>query len=234
LKENKSEQLRKAWSIVRKPNLKFRISKVMKIKVCGMRDADNIAAVARLAPDYMGFIFYERSPRFAGGLPPEALGTLLPGTLRVGVFVNAARDYISAQAARYRLDLLQLHGDESPADCAWFKPGYGVIKAFGVQEEEDLAATHRYEGLCDYFLFDTKTRQRGGSGRKFDHRLLASYHSPTPFFLSGGIAPEDATAIAALRFPACEALDINSRFEASPGVKNVAQVGNFIETVRKF
>ncbi|MDR3367368.1 MAG: phosphoribosylanthranilate isomerase [Prevotellaceae bacterium] len=204
----------------------------MKVKVCGMKDADNVAAIARLEPDYMGLIFYDRSPRFAGGLPPEALGSLSPRTLRVGVFVNAARDYIAAQAVRYRLDLLQLHGDESPADCAWFKSGYGIIKAFGVQTAADFTATHRYEGLCDYFLFDTKSPQRGGSGEKFDHRLLKSYNSPTPFFLSGGIAPEDAANMAALCFPSCEALDVNSRFEVLPGVKNVAEVGRFIGAVR--
>jgi phosphoribosylanthranilate isomerase len=204
----------------------------MKIKVCGMREAGNIAEVARLQPDYMGFIFYERSPRFAGSLPPEALDALSAKTLRVGVFVNAARAYIAAQAVRYRLDLLQLHGDETPADCAWLKSGYGIIKAFGVQSAADFAATHRYEGVCDYFLFDTKTTLRGGSGRKFDHRLLASYHSQTPFFLSGGIAPADVAGIAALRLPRCEAIDVNSRFELSPGVKNAVEVGKLIDAIR--
>lgn len=197
-----------------------------------MKEADNIAQIARLQPDYMGFIFYERSPRFIGDLPPSALNALPEETLRVGVFVNAAREYIATQAVRYHLNLLQLHGDETPTDCEYFKFGYSLIKAFGIQSAEDFAATHRYEGVCDYFLFDTKTTQRGGSGEKFDHRLLLSYRSQTPFFLSGGIAPEDAASLAALRFPCCEALDLNSRFELSPGVKNVAEVGKFIKAVR--
>lgn len=198
-----------------------------------MREAGNIAAVARLQPDYMGFIFYDRSPRFAGSLPPEALNTLSAKTLRVGVFVNAAREYIAEQAVRYRLDLLQLHGDETPADCAWFKSaGYGVIKAFGIAAAADFAAAHRYEEACSYFLFDTKAPQRGGSGKKFDHRLLASYHSKTPFFLSGGIAAADVAAIAALRLTRCEALDVNSRFERSPGVKDAAALGNLISAIR--
>ncbi|MDR0688277.1 MAG: phosphoribosylanthranilate isomerase [Prevotellaceae bacterium] len=206
----------------------------MKVKVCGMREAGNIAEVARLQPDYMGFIFYERSPRFAGGLMPEALSVLPAETLRVGVFVNAEKDYILRQAARYRLDLLQLHGDETPAACAALKKsGYGIIKAFGVQSAADFGATHRYEEACAYFLFDAKTPQRGGSGKKFDHRLLASYSGKTPFFLSGGIAPEDTATVAALRLPRCAAVDINSRFESSPGVKNAAEVGRFIEAVRE-
>lgn len=205
----------------------------MKIKVCGMREASNIADVARLQPDYMGFIFYERSPRFVGALPPDALEALSPETLRVGVFVNATRSHIIEQAARYRLDLLQLHGDETPAECAYFrKSGYSVIKAFGIRSEADFAALHRYEEACSYFLFDTKTAQRGGSGRKFDHRLIASYCGKTPFFLSGGIAPEDAANIADFRQLCCEALDVNSCFESSPGVKNVAEVEKFIGAVR--
>ncbi|MDR1417318.1 MAG: phosphoribosylanthranilate isomerase [Prevotellaceae bacterium] len=204
----------------------------MKIKVCGMKEASNIAEVAQLQPDYMGFIFYERSPRFAEGLPPSALDALSDKTLRVGVFVNAAEAYIARQAARYRLDLLQLHGDETPAGCARLKSGYKIIKAFGVQSEADFAALHRYEEVCDYFLLDTKTPLRGGSGEKFDHQLLAGYHSKVPFFLSGGIAPKDAASLTDLQLPCCEAFDINSRFELSPGVKNVAEVGKFIEAIR--
>ncbi|MDR1342531.1 MAG: phosphoribosylanthranilate isomerase [Prevotellaceae bacterium] len=204
----------------------------MKIKVCGMKEARNIAEVARLQPDYMGFIFYSRSPRFAEGLPPDTLEALPPETLRAGVFVNAARDYVARQAARYRLDLLQLHGDETPDDCARLKSGYKIIKAFGIQSEADFAALHRYEGVCDYFLLDTKTPLRGGSGEKFDHRLLVGYRSKTPFFLSGGIAPGDAANLADLRLPCCEALDVNSCFEASPGVKNVAALQKFIEAIR--
>lgn len=204
----------------------------MKIKVCGMMDSVNIAEVARLQPDYMGFIFYEGSPRFAGNLPPEALDALSAATLRVGVFVNAAREYIAAQAARYRLDLLQLHGDETPAHCAWFKSAYGVIKAFGVQSAADFAAAQRYEKVCDYFLFDTKTTLRGGSGLQFDHRLLATYRGQTPFFLSGGIAPEDIPAIASLHLPRCEAIDVNSRVERSPGLKNAAAVEKLITAAR--
>ncbi|MDR3189178.1 MAG: phosphoribosylanthranilate isomerase, partial [Prevotellaceae bacterium] len=144
----------------------------------------------------------------------------------------APREYILAQAARYRLQLLQLHGDETPDECAFFKSGYPVIKAFGIQAEADFAVTAQYEEACNYFLFDAKTALRGGSGKKFDHRLLASYHGQTPFFLSGGIAPTDAADIAALRLPRCKAIDINSRFEISSGVKSAAEVGRFIETVR--
>ncbi|MDR0710935.1 MAG: phosphoribosylanthranilate isomerase [Prevotellaceae bacterium] len=205
----------------------------MKIKVCGMKEARNIAEIAQLQPDYMGFIFYDRSPRFAEELPPEALEVLSPKTQRVGVFVNATREYIRRQAARYRLDLLQLHGDETPAECAYLKQsGYNIIKAFGIQSAADIEAMRSYEEMCSYFLLDTKTAQRGGSGEKFDYRLLANNHSKTPFFLSGGIAPEDAVSLTALQLPCCKAIDINSRFELLPGVKNVVEVGKFIEAIR--
>lgn len=204
----------------------------MKIKVCGMRDERNIAQVAALEPDYMGFIFHPGSPRFAGGLDPEALSVLGPHIGRVGVFVGAEPEYILAQAQKYALGLLQLHGDEPPELCARLRERAAVIKAFGIGSRGDLEAVQAYEGACDYLLFDTRSAARGGSGRQFDHGLLAAYGGSTPYFLSGGLSPADAVKMAAFGDARCVAADINSRFETAPGVKDAAAVRKFIETIR--
>lgn len=227
----------------------------MKLKVCGMRDPDNIAAIARLNPDFMGLIFYAPSPRYAGGLAPEALDILSPVTKRVGVFVDADEQTVRETATKYRLNYVQLHGGESPEMCASLRRDYGVIKAFGVATAADLAATQAYEGMCDLYVFDTKTPLHGGSGRRFDHSILAAYTGRTPYLLSGGITPDDADEFAASRRDTpgdtgaivasrrlasqvaqfdsrCVGFDINSRFETAPGVKDSRLVKQFIETFK--
>ncbi len=197
-----------------------------------MREAENIAAVARLEPDYLGFIFYEKSPRFAGELAPSALKSLPRTIRRVGVFVDAPEESIREIAEAYGLDLLQLHGDETPEMCARLREIRPVIKAFGIENEEDVKKSEHYAGTCDYFLFDTRTPARGGSGRPFDHRLLVHYTGPVPYLLSGGLGPADAARLAAIDDPRCVAVDVNSRFESVPGVKDPALVQPFIETIK--
>jgi phosphoribosylanthranilate isomerase len=199
-----------------------------------MRNAVNIAEVAMLEPDYMGFVFYDRSPRYAVELNHTVLGILSPKTLSVGVFVNAKPEHIVGMAEHYRFGALQLHGDESPEYCAELKAGCTceIIKAFGIKSGEDFASALDYEHVCDYFLFDTKTELRGGSGDKFDHSLLASYRGKTPFFLSGGITPADAENIRANLHPLCIGVDINSGFEILPGLKDVERIKKFIEFFR--
>lgn len=205
----------------------------MKVKVCGMRDARNIAEIARLGPDFMGFIFYERSPRFAVGLEPAALDVLRDRTKRVGVFVDAAEQYIRETAERYRLDFVQLHGNESPEFCASLRNGdFGVVKAFGIADGSDLIRAKRYEGMCDFYVFDTKTPAHGGSGRQFDHSVLQAYGGTTPYLLSGGIAPDYIPCPQITDDPRFMGFDINSRFETAPGVKDVAAVEKFIKFVR--
>jgi phosphoribosylanthranilate isomerase len=204
----------------------------MKVKVCGMRQAQNIAEIARIEPDYMGFIFYDRSPRFAGGLDPEVLNLLPAATKRVGVFVDAPEKYIREMAKIYGLDYLQLHGNESPRLCMNLKAGYGVIKAFGVERAEDLKRTAGYEGACDYFLFDTKTVAHGGSGRKFDHSILTACKFETPYLLSGGLSAADAASLTKTGDKRCVGFDLNSRFEITPGVKNPVLIKEFIETIK--
>jgi phosphoribosylanthranilate isomerase len=205
---------------------------MMKIKVCGMRDPHNIAQIALLKPDYMGFIFYARSPRFVGSLPPKALGGLTSDIRRIGVFVNAPEAYMLEMAERYRLDGVQLHGGESPELCACLRQKYTVIKAFGVASEADLRAADDYAGVCDLFLFDTKTPAHGGSGQVFDHTILSAYTGVTPYFLSGGISEADAASLIEWEDDRCVGVDINSRFESAPGIKDAKAVERFITILR--
>lgn len=200
----------------------------MLIKVCGMREAENIRRVAATGADWMGFIFYPRSPRAI-----KESDIIDCPQRRVGVFVDATPEEMMEKATRYRLDYLQLHGSESPEVCyALQKRGFAVIKAFSVATETDLAATADYEGRADYFLFDTKCPSHGGSGRKFDWSVLATYHGSTPFLLSGGINPESAEAILRFRHPQLAGIDINSGFETAPAVKDTEKIKAFIETIK--
>ena len=204
----------------------------MKIKVCGMGKPENIAEIASLKPDYMGFIFYEPSPRFVGNLDPLALDVLSANTLRVGVFVDAPLDYAIQQAETYKFDLLQLHGHETLEYCAALQNKYAIIKTFGIDRETDFAQISEYEYVCNYFLFDTKTELYGGSGKKFDHNLLDGYNGKKPFFLSGGISLEDANNLQINCPDLCNAIDINSRFETAPGIKDRNKIQKFIEIIR--
>jgi phosphoribosylanthranilate isomerase len=203
----------------------------MKIKVCGMREPDNIRRVGELPIDYMGFIFYPKSPRYAGNLAPEI--PQLPANIRkTGVFVSESVENISAVVDEWGLNVVQLHGHESPEDCRRLKaahPALEIIKAFSVAEAADFAPTVAYESLCDYFLFDTKTPHYGGSGRAFDWKLLEAYRGQTPFFLSGGISAGDAEAIRNIRHPLFYGLDLNSRFERTAGEKDVEKLQQFLK-----
>lgn len=209
----------------------------MRVKVCGMRSPLNIQAVAQLEIDWMGFIFYERSPRaIAADTPPEALQ--LPGgrrIRRVGVFVDASAERIIATCGRYGLDVVQLHGHESPELCHTLqKRGFGVIKAFPIGDDPaDLAATAAYEGRVDYFLFDTRCAGYGGSGRPFDWSLLRRYEGETPFLLSGGLRPESLEALRTFQHPRLAGIDLNSGFESAPGVKDEQLLRTFIEQLKQ-
>lgn len=203
----------------------------MIIKVCGMREPENIRAVEALGIDLMGFIFWPRSSRFVGEKP-----SYLPRNCRrVGVFVDAALPDILAAGEDFRLDVIQLHGHESPEAIAALKaciPGVCVVKSLAVAGLEDLEQTEDYADVCDAFLFDTKGRLPGGNGRQFDWSVLQRYQGRLPFLLSGGIGPDDAQRIRAFQFPGCIGIDLNSRFETEPGVKDVDALRTFIETIR--
>jgi phosphoribosylanthranilate isomerase len=200
-------------------------------KVCGMRERENILAMLELKPDFLGFIFYPPSSRFVGQELDEALLRLLPAqTKKVGVFVNAEEEQIKAEVEKYELQAVQLHGEESPDMCRKLKDqGLTVFKAFAIDDDFDFDVLKPFEGSCDYFLFDTKGPQYGGNGRAFNWEVLQRYSGTTPFFLSGGIGPEHAEQIGQLDLPALRGLDLNSRFETAPALKDVTQVASFFK-----
>lgn len=222
------------------------------IKVCGMRHADNIRQVEALGPDWMGLIFWPRSSRCVDRCPDY----LPTRARRVGVFVDQPADEIVRIARDYRLDAIQLHGHETPADLCRLRTALdaargarpdgqaadttaaagtapALIKAFSISTAADLERTADYDGAADYLLFDTKTPLAGGSGRQFDWRVLDAYHGTTPFLLSGGIGPDDTGRLAAFHHPRCIGIDLNSRFELEPGLKDIGKLKTFIKKIRE-
>ena len=199
------------------------------VKVCGMREAENIRQVEALGIDMMGFIFYPKSSRYVSARP-----AYLPQKCkRVGAFVDEDIENIKRIADEYALDFIQLHGHESPDFIRMLKfkvSGFRfqVIKAFNIATKEDLNATTPYEGLVDYFLFDTKGPSVGGNGEKFDWSVLEAYNGDTPFLLSGGIGPDDAERILDYHHPKCIGIDLNSRFEIEPGIKDITKLKTFL------
>jgi len=206
----------------------------MKIKVCGLTLKENIHDVAGLGPDLMGLIFYPRSPRYVvGKLEPFDLAGLPAGVLKAGVFVNADIKEMIAIFRKYDLDLLQLHGDESPELCKELKDkGIQIIKAFNLYEGFNFASVNDYIPFCRYLLFDTHSGQKGGSGRKFNWKIISDYTLDHPFFLSGGIAPGDAGELLSFHHPSLAGVDVNSRFENSPGIKDIGKLKVFINELR--
>ncbi len=189
----------------------------MKIKICGMKYPENILEVSQLLPDYLGFIFYEKSTRYFDGEIPK-----IPDSIKkVGVFVNAKQDEILSKIKKYNLDLIQLHGNESPEYCQNLKQEkIKIIKVFSIDDNFDFSELNNYEKVCDYFLFDTKGKLHGGNGITFNWKILENYTSKKPFFLSGGIGLEEIKKINGLNLPIF-AIDVNSKFEIKPGLKNV-------------
>ncbi len=207
----------------------------LRIKVCGMREPGNVREVARLPLDYMGFIFYDRSPRFCGGISPDVLaGVAEMGVVPVAVTVDMAADELSRLADIYGVGTLQLHGSETPEVCSVLRSrGFTVWKAMALRSHSDMEKLAGYAGTVDMFLFDTPAENHGGSGRKFDWNLLGAYPLATGFMLSGGISPSDAMLIKRLRFPGLMGVDLNSRFEISPGVKDVALLSEFMAEMKE-
>ena len=216
----------------------------LKLKICGMKDPQNAEKVAALQPDYMGLIFYDKSPRY---VTQEIL--LVDKKIRkTGVFVDAAEAYILEKVEEYDLAAVQLHGNESPEFCRSlkndiFEAGLEVqlIKVFSVGEDFDFELLKAYENEVDFFLFDTKGKNRGGNGSSFNWEIMKKYDSATPFFLSGGIGPEDLPQIKVLysffrkkgKDNPFYGLDVNSRFEISPGLKNEEQLKTFRDQLLK-
>ena len=202
----------------------------MKLKVCGMRETENIAALASLQPDYMGFIFWKPSKRYCTTVPTD-----IPKHIKkVGVFVNETTKQIKSKIKAFELDAVQLHGEEKPNQCAALGSVCEVIKTFRVGPDFDIKTLNPYQDHCTYFLFDTQGPLPGGNGTAFDWELLTGYTLDTPFFLSGGIGLGHVDAIAEIRkrnLP-IHALDINSQFESEPGVKKIEEIEKFKQRVQ--
>jgi len=222
----------------------------VRLKVCGMKYQDNMLEVAALQPNYLGFIFYEKSPRFFNRKIPE-----LPKSIKkAGIFVNASLDYILEKVKKYNLQAVQLHGNESPEFCEALRHPelvsgshpVEIIKVFSIKDEFDFKDLQPYEDVCDYYLFDTKGKLPGGNGYAFNWKVEKDYPSTKPYFLSGGIGLNEVKSIRSfLSFDSaqdelqqessyCYAIDINSKFEIEPGLKDIEQLKKFKEQLRQF
>ena len=204
----------------------------MEIKVCGLKFNNNIIDLVALKPTYMGFICYPASARYIGNLPVEVLKNIPTDIIRTGVFVNENTVEINKLIALYKFDAIQLHGQESPDFCAGFKGKVKVLKAFGVDENFDFDELTPYQDKVDYFLFDTKTSKHGGSGKTFDWQILENYHLSIPFFLSGGLSIENLNEITQISNPQFYGVDLNSKFEDSPGMKNIKQLEKAFKIIK--
>ena len=232
----------------------------MVIKVCGMRDARNIREVSQLGVDMIGMIFYPKSPRYvemqsshAGIIPDYAKEDIgvsdssensskdsSKTPARVGVFVDDMVQNIVTRVVNYHLDYVQLHGNEPREMCENLRltldpdirPGIKIIKAISVSDASDIQKYKEYVGAVDLFLFDTKCKTVGGSGRQFDWQVLEQYDGEVPFLLSGGIGPDDASRLHAFHHPKCIGIDLNSRFEIEPGVKDVEKLKGFLNEIQ--
>jgi phosphoribosylanthranilate isomerase len=201
----------------------------IQLKICGLRD--NYEAVSALRPDFVGLIFYRKSPRYVGkdfAIPPTG-----QKGRRVGVFVNERIEEIMQLARLYELDYVQLHGDESPEVCAQtMQKGIKVIKAFQLHEDFDFHSLKQYRETADYFLFDTKCASYGGSGKSFNWDILQRYDMEKKYFLSGGLGMENLKRLHQLDLRKVQAVDVNSRFEISPGVKDVYALQSFMRKLK--
>ncbi|MEE9362815.1 MAG: phosphoribosylanthranilate isomerase [Cellulophaga sp.] len=210
------------------------------IKVCGMKIPSNMSEVANLQPDYMGFIFWEPSKRFFKGEIPKISNTIK----KVGVFVNARLEEITAKVVHYNLQAIQLHGKETPQFCIFLNDALKntaskveIIKVFSIKDDFDFSELTPFENVCDYYLFDTKGKLPGGNGYTFNWEALSAYPSTKPYFLSGGIGLDELDKVASFfQKPAskyCHAIDVNSKFEIEPGLKHIDKLKKLLKEYGK-
>jgi len=200
-----------------------------------MRNQSNIEDLVKLNPDYIGFIFYPKSKRFVGEQIPDEIQSLIPVYIqKVGVFVDEPFDNLLEKFKSNKLDMIQLHGSELPGYCKRLKKlDIPVIKVFSVDDAFDFETVKPYDPFCDYYLFDTASELRGGSGLKFDWKKLDQYNDDKPFFLSGGIQSTDIEEIKQIARSELYAIDVNSGFEIEPALKDIPKLKSFIEELRK-
>ena len=203
----------------------------MKLKVCGMKYPENMKAVIRLSPDFLGFIFYPKSPRYmAESIKPEDVHDIPSTIKKVGVFVNESVPEISKRMNEYGLDLVQLHGGESPDFCKQVKAmGVGVIKVFHIDASIDWEQLRNYQPFTDYFLFDTKSENYGGTGKSFNWEVLNGYDLEKPYFLGGGVSLENIDMVKKTGKNGPLVLDVNSKFETKPGHKDITLLTKLTE-----
>ena len=206
------------------------MNKELKIKVCGMRDADNIRHLVTLPIDYIGFIFYAKSARFVSEKPEVSIPSSIK---KVGVFVNSSKEEITAKIKEFDLQVVQLHGDESPEFCQKINDlGVETFKAFGINEDFDWESIAAYESKVNYFLFDTKSKQYGGTGQTFNWLKLRGYPYKTPYWLSGGISLENIQEAARFEDNKLYGLDLNSKFEIEPALKKIDSLTQAISIIK--
>lgn len=229
----------------------------MMIKVCGMREAENIQQVMSLGIDFMGLIFYPKSSRYVkqlssrAGIVPDYVNPAVASIDRssstdkpvalVGVFVDDMVQNIVTRVYNFHLDYVQLHGEESPVMIENLRktlvpdisPDIKIIKSLCIREADDVKRWREYKNCVDMFLFDTKCTSYGGSGKKFDWSVLELYDGDIPFLLSGGIGPDDVGRVKNFRHPKCVGIDLNSCFELSPALKDVEKLRKFINEINK-
>ena len=207
----------------------------MIVKVCGMRDAENIRELDRLhIADWMGFIFYPKSSRYVATLPEY----MPQYSKRIGVFVNEDIHNIVRICKDFNLHIIQLHGNESPDYCRQLKnavgPDVGIMKTIPLSTSADMLQSQSFQDCSDYLLFETKCSGYGGSGQQFDWHILDGYNGDRPFLLTGGIGPEDAEKIKQFTHPKMAGIDLNSRFESGPAVKDIRALNQFINKLRSY
>lgn len=206
----------------------------LKIKVCGMKYQANIKALAVLEPDFIGFIFYPPSKRFIGvEFEKQDIEHLNSAIKRTAVFVNAQFHEIVEFANLYGVKTLQLHGEETPELCNQLKQkGFSIIKAFGVDANFNFDILLNYEDYIDFFLFDTKTNEYGGSGLSFDWDILQNYRLEKPFLLSGGLSVENLAEVLKIEHKHFYGVDLNSKFEIEPGLKDIEKLKKAFELIK--
>ena len=210
---------------------------MVNIKVCGITTAKQLQQLEGMNIEFAGFIFAKESPRYMGDkLNAKEITGLDLDIKKVGVFVNAEYEEIAETVEKYELDMVQLHGDEAADLCADLTDdGIEVIKSFRIGENTGSvdAKIKDYDEVCDYYLFDTvSTEKNGGTGKKFDWKKITDSKIEKPFFLSGGIGPENAALIKKFKHPDFFAIDINSLFEKEPGVKDMAAILKFRHSLK--
>ncbi len=199
-----------------------------------MREGENIKALVELKPDFIGFIFYDKSPRFVGNdaLDAELINSLPRDIKKVGVFVNATVDFILQNVRKYGLHYVQLHGNEMPDFCKNLKfKGINIIKAFRIDNSFIFSQLNNYKPHVDFFLFDAKGDSYGGNGVSFDWNVLKKYDNEKPYFLSGGISLENISDFETI-MPQPYAIDVNSKFEISPAMKNIEKLEELFDKIR--